>query len=51
MRLLLEHGADLDARDNSNPYVAASCDATKLEAIRVLIEHGEDVDLEDNVGI
>ena len=57
VRLLLEHGADPNARDNkrrislhlvsSSPYLELPL---KLEVARILLSHGADVDAEDAEG-
>ena len=50
-RLLLEHGADVNARINRGSttlHVAASYG--RVEVVRVLLEHGANLDAEDNKG-
>ena len=50
-RLLLEHGANVNARMNnqSTPlHEAVRCG--RVEVVRVLLEHGADVGAEDNIG-
>jgi hypothetical protein len=51
VRLLLEHGADVDVRQNEGltPLHMASMKGA-LEVARVLLEHGADVQAEDNRG-
>ena len=50
-RLLLEHGADVNARrnDNSTPLHAAAQNG-RVEVVHVLLEHGADVGAEDGDG-
>ena len=50
-RLLLEHGADIHARDQHGwtPLHSASSSGA-LEVVRLLIERGADVEAKDNVG-
>ena len=51
-RLLLEHGADLNARTNDGrtpSYIAAACGMA--EVVRVLLEHGANVGVENNKGM
>ena len=50
-RLLLEHGADLNARTNDGrtpSYIAAACGMA--EVVRVLLEHGANVGVADKIG-
>ena len=51
-RLLLEHGADLNARTNrgETPLYIAAADGM-AEVVRVLLEHGANVGVEDNGGM
>ncbi|KAH9987290.1 ankyrin repeat-containing domain protein [Russula compacta] len=50
-RLLLEHGADVEAEDNEHatPLLEAARNG-KLEVARVLLEHGAVVHVQDNQG-
>ncbi|KAI9439715.1 ankyrin repeat-containing domain protein [Lactarius indigo] len=52
LRLLLERGADADARDNerSTPLHLASSNG-RAEVVRVLLEHGANLDAEDVGGL
>ena len=49
VRLLLEHGADINVQDNNGwtPLHSASYDGA-LEVVRVLLEHGADVEVKKN---
>jgi ankyrin repeat protein len=51
IRLLLEHGADINAQNAQlwTPLHRAS-DNERLEVVRLLLEHGADVEVEDNDG-
>jgi tankyrase len=53
MRLLLEHGADVDAQVKGRKNWAALHQASawgKSQVVRVLLEHGANVDIEDADG-
>ena len=51
IRLLLEHGADINAQDGlyGTPLHGASTFG-RLETVRLLLEHGADVEVKDNDG-
>ena len=51
IRLLLEHGADINARGNHD-LIALHCasELGRLEIVRVLLEHGANVEAEDREG-
>jgi Ankyrin repeats (3 copies) len=51
LRLLLEHGADIDAQDEDGwtPLYSASVRGA-VEVVRLLLEHGADVEVKDNAG-
>ena len=52
IRILLEHGAEVDARDvqQTTPLLAVAGGSGDVEAIRVLLEHGADVHAETLAG-
>ena len=47
-RLLLEHGVDVDARDDSRN--TALHYASKIEVVHLLVEHGANIDTENDEG-
>jgi ankyrin repeat protein len=51
LRLLLEHGADINVRSRSGwtPLYLASMNGA-LEVVRLLLEHGADVEAKDKYG-
>ncbi len=53
VRLLLEHGANPNAREtskNQTPLHLAACNQSGFDVVRVLLEHGADVDAKDDQG-
>ncbi len=50
MKLLLDHGANSNARDNGCKTPLHLVSSLKLEAARILLEHGADLDAEDREG-
>jgi ankyrin repeat protein len=50
-RVLLEHGADVNACDNQNSTALhGAVEMKRVEVVRALLKHGASVDAKDNIG-